>query len=66
MNWLASIVQGLFSALFGWGQSQAEKPRPITPAETPPEKLNEWQDDIEAFKKRKDDEAKTQPPINPA
>jgi hypothetical protein len=35
MNWLAAVVQGLFSALLGWGQSQAEKPKVTTNANTP-------------------------------
>ena len=53
MNWLAAIVQGFMSALFGWGQKQAEKPATIKPAETPPAKLKEFQDRIEQMKREK-------------
>lgn len=35
MEWLSAIVKGLCSALFGWGQSQAEKPKVMTDANTP-------------------------------
>ena len=62
MNWLTAIVQGLFRALFSWGQDQAEKPRPVTEAETPPAKLHEFQDRIEEYKHRKDaDESRHNP-----
>lgn len=35
MNWLGSIAKALFSALFDWGQKQAEKPETIENANTP-------------------------------
>jgi hypothetical protein len=34
-EWLAQIVKGFFSALFGWGQDQAEKPKTTRDANTP-------------------------------
>lgn len=37
MNWLKAIVEGLFNALFKWGQDQAEKPKTTQDANTPPE-----------------------------
>lgn len=56
MNWLGQVIWGFIRGLLGHAQEQAEKPKPITYAETPPAKLEQFQDDIEAFKKRKNDE----------
>lgn len=53
MNALRSLIAGLFDALFGWAQSQAEKPKPIEDAATPPAKLEAYQDRIELWKKEK-------------
>lgn len=46
MNWLKAIVHGLFSALFDWGQKQAEKPGETRDANTPPEVKRRIDDDI--------------------
>lgn len=35
MSALGDFVYGFFKALFGWGQTQAEKPKVITDANTP-------------------------------
>ena len=56
MNWIAALWKATVEALLSWGQKNAEQPRPVTHAETPPAKLKEFQDDIEAFKQRKDHE----------
>jgi len=56
MNWLAALCKAAFEALLNWGQKNAEQPKPITHAETPPAKLEQFQDDIERFKQRKNDE----------
>ena len=61
MNWLAAIWKASLEALLNWGQKNSEQPKPITPAETPPEKLKQFQDDIESMKQRKDDEEKHNP-----
>ena len=58
MSWLGELVRGLASAVLGWWQGQADKPNVIKTAETPPEKLKDWQDSIEEFKARKDAEEK--------
>lgn len=64
MNLIAALWKATLDALFGWGQRNAEQPKPITHAETPPEKLEQFQDEIEAFKKLKDDEEKQRnPPV---
>lgn len=56
MNALTAFVRGIASAILDWWQGQADKPNVIVKAETPPEKLEKFQDDIEAMKKRKDAE----------
>ena len=53
MKGLGELVYGFFKALFGWGQEQAEKPKPIEDAATPPAKLEAYQDRIELWKKEK-------------
>ena len=66
MNWLAALWKATLEALLNWGQKNAEQPKPITHAETPPAKLEQFQDDIERFKQRKNDEEQAKnPPINP-
>jgi hypothetical protein len=56
VNWLAVIIKGLCASVWEFWQSNAEKPKPITHAETPPAKLEQFQNDVEEFKKRKNDE----------
>ena len=63
MNWFAALCKAAFEALLNWGQKNAEQPKPITHAETPPEKLDKFQESIEDYKRRKDDEAKRNPPV---
>lgn len=53
MKGLGELVYGFFKALFGWGQEQAEKPKPIEDAATPPAKLEAYQNRIELWKKEK-------------
>ena len=65
MNWIAALgalAQGLLRALLGWGQDNAEKPRPVEHAETPPEKLKSHFDRVKEYKLRKDaDESRRNP-----
>ena len=58
MNAIAAIIKGLLSAILEWWQGQADKPTEITKAETPKSKLDAWQDQIDEFKRRKDEEQK--------
>lgn len=46
MNWLRSVVAGLFDAIFSWGQKQAEKPKTIEDAETPEQVKADWSDAV--------------------
>lgn len=63
MNWIAALAQGLLRALLGWGQDNAEKPRPVEHAQTPPEKLKSHHDRVREYKLRKDaDESRNNPP----
>lgn len=41
-NWLKAIVQGLFAAVFDWGQAQVEKPPTITDEKTDPKIKRDW------------------------
>ena len=54
MNWIGQVVWGFIRGLFGHAQDQAEKPHVITPAATPPAKLQAHQDRIRAYKQKKD------------
>lgn len=53
MKGLGELVYGFFKALFGWGQEQAEKPKRVDAAATPPAKLEAYQDRIELWKNEK-------------
>ena len=44
MSWLGTILKALFSALFDWGQKQAEKPETIQNANTPENVKRGWRD----------------------
>jgi hypothetical protein len=46
MNWLRSVVAGLFDAIFSWGQKQAEKPKTIEDAETPEQVKTDFRNTI--------------------
>jgi hypothetical protein len=54
MNWLGQAIWGFIRGLLGHAQEQADRPHIITPAATPPEKLKAHQDQVRAFKTRKD------------
>jgi hypothetical protein len=59
---VAAIMKGLAAAGFEWAQKQAEKPKVLELADTPPEKLAAYQDRIEEFKHEKDAAEKTDQP----
>jgi hypothetical protein len=42
MSWLRAIVAGVLDALFGWGQRQREKPKPLEDAQTPADIKRRW------------------------
>lgn len=41
---LKAFFTGLFTALFGWLQKQAEKPKTLTDAQTPENIRRDWND----------------------
>ena len=54
MKWLSAIVRGFFEALFGWGQSQREKPGTTEDAKTPQTVRSDWNDYIAGRLRDKD------------